>query len=443
MDNGNAPTSATGATLAPGVLYEHRWERDDAPPFATGIPAMIGYARYRLGERADLFGCRILQRRDEFDQVFATSAHGYLGPAVHGFFDNGGIQCVVVPVDPGPTGMDPMAAALAEPLRPGGLMEDLDMVDLVCIPDLMLAAADGAARLIEVQDAVLAHCRRMQNRFAILDTLPDDLPDAWPAAPLAAGDAAHERADASPMPPLSAAQRRGLAALRQWYALGPGDGALYFPWLRVARARGQSDAVATSGAVSVPPCGHVAGIYARTDRRAGPHRAPANEPVRQILGLDLDLADADYAALNDNGVNCLRSLPGRGIRIWGARTLSGEPGWRYVNVRRTFLTLARWIDRFSGDLVFEPNDGRLWEHMAQRLRGYCRSLFERGALAGRSQAEAFHVKCDAETNPPESIAAGIVVAEVGLAPLVPAEFIVVRITRHIGDAFSAAPPVIA
>lgn len=438
MVDGISPASANGAALAPGVLYEHRWERDLTSAFHTGVPALIGYAQYRPNERADDGGVRILQRRDQFDQVFAPSTSGYLGHAVRGFFDNGGTQCVVVPVDIGAAGPNPAAAALAAllaaPLRSGGLMEDLDMIDLVCVPDLMLAAGDDEALLYEVQGAVLAHCRRMQNRFAILDTPrggPRDGADGTAPDLRGAGSA------------LRSEQARVLAALRQWDALGSGDGALYFPWLRIAHGRGRPHAGMVGNMVAVPPCGHVAGVYARTDELAGPHRAPANQPVYQTLGLDVDLGDADYATLNDNGVNCLRSLPGRGLRVWGARTLSREPGWRYVNVRRIYLTLMRWVEGDSGDLVFEPNDARLWDHLAQRLRSYCRTLLEHGALAGNSQAEAFHVKCDAETNPPESIEAGVVVAEVGLALVAPAEFIVVRITRHFGGAFSAAAPVIA
>nr|WP_267498665.1 phage tail sheath subtilisin-like domain-containing protein [Massilia sp. IC2-278] len=323
-----------------------------------------------------------------------------------------------------------MAAALAAPLRPGGLLEDLDEIDLVCAPDLMmLAQGDASAAVIEVQGVVLEHCRRMGNRFAILDALPGE-----GAAAAAAGSAATERA---------ATERRVETALRQWDALAAEAGALYFPWVCVETARRALDATAHpehgAATVSVPPCGHVAGVYARTDERAGPHQAPANELLHGVVRLDPDIDDEQFAALNDKGVNCLRSVPGRGIRVYGARTLSGQPFWRYVNVRRLFLSLARWVEHGCADLVFDTNDARLWERIEQRLRSYCQALYDAGALAGRTPAEAFHVKCDAETNLREVAAAGMVVAEVGLAPLAPAEFIVVRITQHAGGAAVGIP----
>jgi len=128
-------------------------------------------------------------------------------------------------------------------------------------------------------------------------------------------------------------------------------------------------------------------------------------------------------------VNCLRGSAGRGIRIWGARTLSGQPQWRYVNVRRLFLTLARWIRQNMQDIVYEGNDPILWERVAQRLTVHCQDLFAQGALAGDSPAQAFFVKCDAETNARDSREAGAIVTDVGLAPAVPAEFVVVRIIQ--------------
>ena len=182
----------------------------------------------------------------------------------------------------------------------------------------------------------------------------------------------------------------------------------------------------------MPPCGHIAGVYSRTDSRVGVHKAPANEVLEEILKLEIYYSDDEQATLNDAGINCLRSFAGRGIRVWGARTLSGQPQWSYVNVRRLFLTLARWLKRNMNDLVYETNNQRLWERVRERLLDYCRNLFDQGALLGNSPAQAFFVKCDAETNTAETQEAGQVVAEVGLAPAVPAEFVVVRITQSAG-----------
>jgi Bacteriophage tail sheath protein len=177
----------------------------------------------------------------------------------------------------------------------------------------------------------------------------------------------------------------------------------------------------------VPPCGHVAGAYSRSDRAVGVHKAPANEVVDGVLDLRANLGDQEVGALNVLGVNCLRSFPGRGIRIWGAHTLTSDPTWRHVNVRRVFLTLGRWLERFMASLVHEPNDVRLWVRIMRDLSVYLDGMYQRGALKGRSPDEAFFVKCDSETNTPEVIDAGMVVTQVGVAPVAPAEFVVVRI----------------
>jgi phage tail sheath protein FI len=212
----------------------------------------------------------------------------------------------------------------------------------------------------------------------------------------------------------------------------PVNGALYYPWLKIG------------GGKCIPPSGHVAGIFSRSDAKAGVFKAPANE---EVLGV-IDLAVRDGAGscqavnvdtrlqgqLNPEGVNCLRAFPGRGIRVWGARTLSYDPNWRYVNVRRLVLTLRRWIDANMTWASFEPNTSQLWIQIKRELTVYLTGLWEAGALAGGSAAEAFFVKCDAETNPPEVRDAGQAVTVIGLAQGAPAEFVVVRIVLHTGVA---------
>jgi phage tail sheath protein FI len=186
----------------------------------------------------------------------------------------------------------------------------------------------------------------------------------------------------------------------------------------------------TQPARLVPPCGHIAGIYSRSDARIGVHKAPANELMEDVLKLEIDFTDDELAELNDSGVNCLRAIRGGGIRVWGARTLSGQPQWSYVNVRRLFLTLTRWIRKNMNDVVYETNNADLWDRVRRHLADYCRNLFDQGALKGNSPQQAFYVKCDSETNSREHWEAGELVAEVGLAPSVPMEFIVVRITQN-------------
>jgi len=198
----------------------------------------------------------------------------------------------------------------------------------------------------------------------------------------------------------------------------PVNGALYYPWLKLDSGR------------LVPPSGHVAGIYARTDGKAGYFKAPANEEILGVVDLEVPIDNSAQDLLNPEGVNCLRAFPGRGIRVWGARTISRDPNWRYVNVRRLFLTLGRWIDLNMTWASFEPNTSALWVRIARELGGFLEQLWRAGALAGQTREEAYYVKCDSETNPPEVRDAGQTVTEVGLAPGRPAEFVVVRIVHY-------------
>jgi phage tail sheath protein FI len=189
----------------------------------------------------------------------------------------------------------------------------------------------------------------------------------------------------------------------------------------------------TGERVNVPPCGHVAGVYARVDVSRGVHKAPANELVMGAGNLVRHITPEEQAELNSNGVNCIRYFPNRGIRIWGARTLAeAESEWRYVNVRRLFNYVEESIGLGTGWTVFEPNDPTLWGNIRRDVGHFLMRLWRDGALMGRSPEEAFYVQCDEQTNPPENIDAGQVVALIGLAPVKPAEFIIFRIGQHEG-----------
>lgn len=333
----------------------------------------------------------------QFEATYGSISHaGFLTYAVRGFFENRGALCYVQLIQ---YSGDKRRAIIAG-LETLAISSDYD---LVCVPDIMwgvdLADAGEVSFVGEMQRAVIQHCQRLGDRFAILDSAPAANTDD---------------------------------VIRQRRELGGEAAALYYPWLRV-------DQGPTTTGGYIPPSGHVAGVYARTDATIGVYKAPANETMEGARDLAVAITDDQQAELNPQGVNCIRAFPRRGIRIWGARTLSSSVAWRYINVRRIFITAARWIERNMMDVVFEPNTPDLWPRIERDLTYYFSDLLQQGALAGSSAQEAFYVKCDAETNPPELRDLGMVVTEIGLAPAAPAEFIVVRIMHGLTGARIIGP----
>ena len=267
----------------------------------------------------------------------------------------------------------------------------IDEITMLCVPDLMAFAADNDDVLRDLQGKMIAACENAGDRMTILDPPPRMLPGEvleW---------------------------RMNTAGYDSKFAT------FYYPWIEVLDPSSQP--------VMVPPCGHVAGLWARTDTSRGVHKAPANEVVRRANGLGFQVTAAEQAELNKNGINCIRSFPGRGIRVWGARTLSSDPEWRYINVRRLVNFISESIMEGTQWAVFEPNDARLWMQLRISTANFLTRVWRDGALFGASPDQAFYVKCDEETNPPDLIEAGQVTTEVGIAPVKPAEFIVFRISQ--------------
>jgi hypothetical protein len=276
----------------------------------------------------------------------------------------------------------------------GGL-EAIDNVTMLAVPDLMSAMQSGnlsAEDVKAVQLAMIAHCELMADRVAILDTPP--------------GLNAQQVKD----------WRMDVTGYDSKYAT------MYWPWIKVA------DPVAGKQ-VFVPPSGHMAGIWARNDSSRGVHKAPANEVVRGAVTLELNITKGEHDTLNPIAVNCIRSFPGQGIRVWGARTLSSDPEWRYLNVRRLFNYVEKSILNGTNWVVFEPNDQKLWDSVKRTITMFLRRVWRDGALFGRTPAQAFFVKCDEENNPAENRDAGILTVEIGIAPVKPAEFVVFRISQ--------------
>jgi len=279
----------------------------------------------------------------------------------------------------------------------GGL-EAVDEISMVAVPDLMAAYQRGAVDLEAVkavQLGLIAHCELMGDRVAVID----------------------------PPPGLNARQirvwRQETAGYDSKYA------ALYYPWIKAFDP-------ATGQTRMIPPSGHVSGIWARNDSERGVHKAPANEVVRGAVDLEIQITRGEQDLLNPIGVNCIRAFPGRGIRVWGARTMSSDPEWRYINVRRLFNYVSESIMEGTQWSVFEPNDEKLWIQLRIAATNFLTRVWSDGALFGSTPAEAFYVKCDSETNAPEVIEAGQVICEVGISPVKPAEFVIFRLSQFTG-----------
>lgn len=273
-----------------------------------------------------------------------------------------------------------------EPGKRKGLsgLAEIDEISIVYSPNAL--AVEG---LVE---ALISHCETLRDRFAIIDA------------------------------------KQGSSKISE---LKPRDkydtkyAAFYYPWIKVINPE-------TGLLQLVPPGGHIAGIYARTDTEKGVHKAPANETIRGIAGLEFIINKQEQDILNPRGVNCIRAFPGRGIRVWGARTLSSDPLWKYINVRRLFLFLEESIEKGTQWVVFEPNDERLWARVKQSITNFLTKVWKDGALMGSTPEEAFFVKCDRTTMTQDDIDNGRLICIIGVAPVKPAEFVIFRIAQWAG-----------
>ena len=249
-----------------------------------------------------------------------------------------------------------------------------------------------------MQAALVAHCEDLRDRFALLD------------------------------PPFLAARNDelGAGAINAWRARFESKyAALHYPWLRVVDPLGLRGTVVRD----VPPSGHVAGLFARTDLAIGVHKAPANAELEWAEDTTVPVNDALQSGLNSRGINAIRVFPGRGISVYGARTVSSDPDWRYINVRRLMMMIEEALDVSTQWVVFEPNDFYTRSKVLLAITSFLETLWRKGALAGTHPEQAFFVKCDEDNNPPSEREQGRMRVDVGVAPSVPYEFIVLRIGR--------------
>lgn len=247
----------------------------------------------------------------------------------------------------------------------------------------------------QVELTLVAHCENMGNRFAILDV---------PRDKKTVDDVMNHR-----------------------NFFDSDFAAMYHPWIKVLDPL-------TKNTIAIPPSGSVAGIYARTDNTRGVHKAPANEIVSACVGLDCNYTTGEQDLLNPKGVNLIRSFPGQGIRVWGARTVSSNALWKYVNVRRLFIYIEESIRTSTNWVVFEPNDQLLWLRVRRTIEIFLGDVWRTGALAGATEDEAFFVDIGANTMTQGDIDAGRLICVIGVAPVKPAEFVIFRITQKTGDA---------
>ena len=301
----------------------------------------------------------------EFEQAKIRNAGLNLTMAIRGFFENGGRRCFVSQI------------AFGGPLEPGLGAFDGHSVSVVCCPDdATITNATVMAR----------HCETRKDRICILHSAQTTVPVETHRPPVQSSYAAY-----------------------------------YHPWLEVPSPDGMSK-------VMVPPCGHIAGVYAMTDTERGVWKVPANEVLAGVTGLSQEFNEADSERLNAAGVDVIRKFAGQGIRVWGARTTSPDSEWKYVNVRRLMIYLEQSIERGLDWAVFEPNDAALWIAVRRSIENFLGRFWRAGGLQGAKRDEAFFVNCDRDTMTQDDIDNGRLICLIGVAPVKPAEFVIVRIT---------------
>ncbi len=316
----------------------------------------------------------------------------YLASAVYSFFSNGGKRCYIVNVanEVSIIGTDDPTKG-----RTGLIsLEEIDEVSILCIPGVTKDT---------IQLAMISHCEKMGNRFAIFDSIKE-------------------------------ASLEVVQIQKENLVSDKGIGALYYPWIKTVVEKEDDNGKVALEKMFIPPSGAVAGIYARSDTERGVHKAPANEVVQGAIELERVITETDQDILTPLNINSIRVFQGRGIRVWGARTIAPEGSeWMYVSTCRLFLFLEESIDKSTQWVVFEPNNEQLWVRVVQTIENFLLGLWKSGALMGRSPNEAFFVKCDRTTMTQDDIDSGRLIVLIGVAPIRPTEFIIFRITQRMSS----------
>lgn len=355
----------------------------------------LGFDRRHPRFAGDVLALEPARRGDALENAFALEVGESVTPFAlrDALFPAGGEN--LIPLEGGNDGAAPNAQAYRDALAAFERIED---ISIVAAPD---AAADRALAR-QVHNELITHVeRRRAYRIAVLDV---------PRG----------------MTPMEAVEVRGF--------IDSTRAALYYPWVVVPNPLARPGEAGIAEEIAVPPSGFVCGIYARTDVERGVFKAPANEVVRGALRFEQDINFAQQELLNPRGVNCLRHLPGRGFRVWGARTASSDPEWKYVNIRRYFNYLERSIDQGTQWAVFEPNGERLWSNIRETIASFLYNEWVSGALLGEKPEHAFFVRCDRSTMTQNDLDNGRLICLIGVAAIKPAEFVIFRIGQKTADA---------
>lgn len=323
----------------------------------------------------------------EYQRIFGSyfGNDKYLPYSVDGFFKNGGQKCYVARVVRKRKQICLEDYKGKEPDLPG---QRRGLAGLAEIDDISIVYIPAISQITGLVDELIGHCERLKDRFAIIDIAKNS---PYPTEP---------------------------PAITKY-------GAFYCPWINITDPQ-------TGMAIIVPPGGYIAGIYARSDIERGVHKAPANEIVRGAVSVEYAFSKTLQDTLNAKGINCIRLFPSRGIRVWGARTMSSDSLWKYINVRRLFIFLEKSIEKGTQWVVFELNNEKLWDRVKQTIINFLTAVWRNGALMGNKPQEAFFVKCDRTTMTQDDIDNGRVIVLVGVAPIKPAEFVIFRIAQWQG-----------
>jgi len=376
--------------LSPGVYIEEI--RINAKPIegvSTSTTGMLG-----LTQKGPLNQPTLVTSFSEFQKLFggyldiSYGDYRYLPHAVEGFFQNGGQRVYinrVATIDGVVSDETILGKNSSDPSQRTGLwaFNNIDEIKILAIPN-------GTSQ--KIQYGMIEHCENLQNRFAVLDPKKCSSLDEI---------------------------QKQRSQFNSSYA------ALYYPWIKIQRPD-------TKEIISIPPSGHICGIYARTDQQCGVHKAPANEVIEGALGQEQQIPKSQQDILNPLGINTLQEFSGRGFRVRGARTISDDSLWKYISLRRLFLYLEESIEKGTQWVVFEPNNEKLWASVKQTVSQFLTIVWKGGSLMGTTSEQAFFVKCGHDTMTQNDLDNGRLIILIGVAPIKPAEFVIFRIAQWQG-----------